>query len=618
MCGIFGLVSKKNKFDFNTIKEAVDTLSHRGPDDWGVEKFEIGEWDIWLGHRRLSILDLTDQGHQPMNHEENGRVLHSVVYNGEAYNYKDLKKEYQKKWGFQTKSDTEVILAGLVQSGESSIKHINGMFALGFLDISQKTLLLARDRVGKKPLYIYRSNTLIAFASELKPFFNLKLPLTIDPTSMHYYHWLGYIPAQMTVYKECQKLSAASSLSVDLSKDHLTNIKEESYWDSFVGYGRKYSGSYENALEEFMFLLDDATKIRLEADVPIGCFLSGGIDSSLVISSIKKLGKEDVRAFTVKFDDPNFDESNVAIQTSKQINFPLEVIHLKASEYEKQIAKISYFYDEPFSDSSQIATMAIAEAARKHIKVVLTGDGGDEVFLGYPRYSYINKLEVISKIQNNFPFLKSIMLKFLSIGLGKLFFKILLRIFGVSQTNLDSKLFRAKEILQAHDKFDFYDSILSTNLKSSSPHHVKEILEQNYYELTKSFYPKYNWEFLNERATEEKLGALDLISYMKDDVLVKVDRATMAYSLEARSPLLDYRIIEFGTSLPLHFKIKDGIYKRILRDALSTRLKGNITRLPKMGFGVPLPSNLPPGPTMASRWNTFIENQWKDNYKIAR
>ncbi|KAB8028048.1 asparagine synthase (glutamine-hydrolyzing) [Fluviispira multicolorata] len=617
MCGIFGVISRPNQFQHKDVLNALNKLSHRGPNDWGLEKFIIqGKWDVWLGQRRLSIIDLTLTGHQPMTFLAPNGIHQSLVFNGEIYNYQDLKKEFKLNWNFKSSSDTEVLLAGLHFQGAKFLKKINGMLAMAFLDLNAQNILFARDRVGKKPLYIYNSNDLIIFSSELKSIVSLGVELTINEESLAYFHFLGYVPAHLSIYKECFKVKAASYINVDLSNEKLKLTNQIQYWDPLKSYAKVYSGTYENAIDEFLELLDDATRIRLISDVPVGTFLSGGIDSSLVLSSLKNLKSKNIKAFTVKFSDKNFDESEVARKTAFMLDYPLETLHLKECDYNNQIDKISFHYDEPFSDSSQIPTLAISQAAQKYVTVVLTGDGGDEVFIGYPRFSYLKKISRINNFFKYIPVSNKLMLNFLNSSYGKYLFKRFLNFLSINSNNIDSKIQKVNELISANSYKEIYDTILCTNSKNLLSDKDRTLVNyfNNYYDTVKNWYPDYSWEALRSRSIEENLAALDFVSYMRDDVLVKVDRATMAYSLEARSPLLDYRVIEFGHSLPLKYKFKNGIHKRILRDALSRRVNSELASLPKMGFGVPLPSNLPAGANLISRWNIFIENEWKKNF----
>lgn len=615
MCGIFGIISRPNAFQENVVVKALNQMSHRGPDDWGLEKFNIlNNWEVWLGQRRLSILDLSSAGHQPMKIKLPDGNYKALTFNGEIYNYIELKKQLKDDWNFISNSDTEVILAGLHLFGNEFFKKLNGMMALVFFNQQNQKITCARDRLGKKPLYIYISDECVVFTSELKSIVSLGLPLTINEESLAFYRWIGYIPAHLSIYNECIKLNAASYIDIDLSKNKLIFEKEKLYWDPLNGYSKHYSQSYNDAIDEFLELLDDATRIRLVSDVPVGAFLSGGIDSSLVLSSIKKLNVQDFKSFTVKFDDSEFDESKVATETSRRLNLPLQLLHLKESDYNNQISKISFHYDEPFSDSSQIPTMAISEAAKKCVSVVLTGDGGDEVFLGYPRFSYTKKLIKINQLAKLIPFSDRAILASFNTIWGRKLFRFLLNLFSVNSSNLDSKISKIKEIINSKNQMELYDTILRTNPKPVLPSSMNQMT--NYFDIVSNWHSGYSWQALKMRSIEENFAALDLVSYMRDDVLVKVDRGTMAYSLEARSPLLDYRIVEFGASLPLDYKIKNGIHKRILRDALARRIQGDVSTLQKKGFGVPLPSNLPPGVNLSSRWNLFIENEWKKFFTL--
>ena len=608
MCGIFGIVAKVGKFDYNTCARALGKLKHRGPDDWGLERFSIDDnWEVWLGQQRLSIIDLSAAGKQPM---QSGNGI--IVFNGEIYNHHDLSTRLKETWNFQSRSDTEVLLAALMTEGTGVFSKLNGMMAMGFLDLKERTLLLARDKVGKKPLYIYESPDVFAFSSELKALVELDLNLQIDELALSYFRWLGYVPAHMTVYKECRKFLAGSYAKIDLGKRILSPCVPVQYWDPFVGYGKSSNRTYSSAIEEFLWLLDDATRIRLEADVPVGVFLSGGIDSTLVATSISKLNQNAVKAFTVKFDDAEFDESATALETAQKLGIDIEVLHLKSEDFARQVGKIPKHFDEPFSDISQVPTLAISEAARKYVTVVLTGDGGDEVFLGYPRFSYPGKVKKMTSALGALPGLTSLSQSVLASRLGRSALRRGLSAFNLNSSNIDSKINRLDDLLSAKDERFIYDSLLSTCPRNLLAAQEQLLLGENcLIDMARGWYPDYGWSALKSRSAEENFAALDLVTYMRDDVLVKVDRATMAYSLEARSPLLDYRIIEFGQSLPLNFKLQNGIFKRILRDALELRIPGSISKLKKRGFGVPLPVGLPPGRTSAARWNLFIEQQWK-------
>jgi len=614
MCGIFGIISKPGLFSKNQVGRAVEQLNHRGPDATGIEQFMINDWEIWLGHKRLSIIDLSPRGHQPMMGKGFNGTEGWIVYNGETYNFEELKKRLVKSWEFKSDTDTEVVLAGLLLKGPDYLKLINGMLALGLLNIREQRLLLARDRIGKKPLYIYYRDDLLVFASELKAIRSLGVHLSINNEALAYYRWLGYIPATMTIYNECSKLPAGQYALVDLKLKHLKPVQALQYWDPIQAYSNRFKGSYEDAIDELLCLLDDATAIRLIADVPVGIFLSGGIDSSLVASCVQKTQPGFANAISVKFGDPKFDESIIAKDTARKLGIKIKVLNFKSTDFDRQIKKIAFHYDEPFSDSSQIPTLAVAETAKSIVSVVLTGDGGDEVFLGYPRYSYPYKLYRINRLINFIPCLHQIISSTLKTSFGKLGLKYLLRLHGSNATKIESSINRIESILHDQSFMKIYDAIMSVRQKSSLSLSDQLIIgEKTLFNLVRSWYPTYEWNALAERTMEEQYAAIDLVSFMRDDVLVKVDRGTMAYSLEARSPLLDYRIIEFGASLPINFKLFKGTTKLILRDALSMRLAGDIKSLNKSGFEVPLPKDLPHGPDPQARWNIFVEEQWRQS-----
>lgn len=606
MCGIISLISTnpevKNKFAHGT-----KALEHRGPDKSSTRAFVLNSGNsILMGHTRLSILDLSEAGTQPLSIKHREDVGH-IVFNGEIYNYKDVKKAIVSDFASISTGDTEVLLQALIDQGPKVLAQLNGMWAFAaYLEKSQE-LIISRDRLGKKPLYIYESEETFAVASELKSFAQLGLKLTVCNESMSYYRWLGYIPAELTIYKECRKLKAASYEVYDTS-GKLPRLKEAmNFWDPLVGYGREYRGSYQSAIEEFFHLLDDAVRIRLNADVPIGLFLSGGVDSSLVLSSLAAQKVTDITCFTVGHSDPTYDESQTARESAQALGIPIKVLKLDAEDFARQVRKVGYHFDEPFSDSSQIATLAISEKAREFVKVVLTGDGGDEVFLGYPRYKLPQKFLKLKRIVALFPGLKSILKASLGGQQGMSITKSLTKVFGFSAAHIDYKVDRLLQILSSpNESSALYDVIMAIQPRGNS----FPLPSANLHDLCRSWYPEYAWDKLSDRSEPERFAGIDLVSYLKDDVLVKVDRSTMAYGLEARSPLLDYRIIEFGTSLPYSYKYRDNQFKAILRDALQLRLPGQLSRLPKRGFGVPLTASLPPGRNVFARWNSYIEDQW--------
>lgn len=617
MCGFFGVISKPGRFRRNVVESALNSLEHRGPDHSQLEHHLIDErWELWFGHRRLSIIDTSSSGHQPMYMKE-AQNEGLLTYNGEFYNYKDLRKDFEQSYEFRSQSDTEVLLIGLLREGPEFLKQVNGFFAFAQYDFKKKTLLLSRDRLGKKPIYVYQTPELIVFASELKAILKLSLPLTLDEESMSFYRWLGYVPATKSIYKECIKFPAGNYATLNLHSDRLPNLEYTQFWDPFASYGKRFSGTFHEAMEHLEYLLEDAVKIRVQADVPVGVFLSGGIDSSLVASYLATLNTG-VSAYTVRFEDPDFDESQVAKNTASYLGLNIRELPLNESDFAKQRGKLSKHFDEPFSDSSQIPTMAISERARQFVTVVLTGDGGDEIFLGYPRFSIVDRLRTIRSLLHAIPFAKSSLSFLLNQSWTSSFIRMLALRNGVSAVNMHSKRQRLRNALNASDSKGVYESVMEIWPKESLQSEERKFIEQHsLWDWFRSWYPKYGWDYLESRSDKEKFAALDMISYMRDDVLTKVDRGTMAYSIEARSPLLDYRIVELGTSLPLEYKWKDGQPKYLLRELARKRLGDSLSQLPKRGFGVPLTGNLPPGPNPSAQWNLQVEKLWCAEYLSA-
>ena len=610
MCGIAGIISSGERFTPRQFNDATSTLHHRGPDAMGTARYELPHGRVlWLGHTRLAIHDLSTEGQQPME-----RTHSSIVFNGEVYNFQELRKPLQAQWAFRSRTDTEVLLAGLFQHGNDFIEQINGMFALAFYDKRLQTLTLSRDRVGKKPLYVYRHADVLAFASELKFFSALGLPLHVDEQALAMYRWLSFIPGDKTIYRECSKMPAASIASLDLHQ-HELNMDMRNFWDPFHTAKDRYQGSYQDALSEFSSILDDAVQSRLQADVPVGAFLSGGIDSSLVVASLARLRGDALTTYTVKAADAAMDESAIAQRTAQDLGVPIEVLPLATSDYQKQIDKVAWHYDEPFADSSQIPTMAIAQAAKQHVSVVLTGDGGDELFLGYRRLAWPQRAMRLRRFLDAAKRLRTLGASFTRSHAGQAVLALGLRMSGRSTAHMNIKTAIAADFLQSDDLSSLHDYFLATCPRELlSAEDQRQLGDRTLLHWAQDFYPHYDWQALRERSMTELLAGLDFVMYMRDDILVKVDRATMAYGLEARSPLLDYRMVEFAMSLPLEFKMHQGQSKRLLRDSLRQQLGDTLATLPKRGFSIPLPENLPKAHSPAAGWNRFIEDKWRTGH----
>ncbi len=589
MCGILGVVCSTDSLERSDILRGLNSIRHRGPDDSGLVLEQHKGLDIWLGHSRLAILDLTHEGNQPMS-DAAGQQL---IFNGEIYNYLELARQFSLST--KTASDTEVLLGGWSSNRERFISEINGMFAAMKWDPRVGEIELIRDRVGKKPLYIYDANSVWAVASEPKAFAAMGLPLTHDQDAMRFYDYMGYVPSQLSIYQEVSRLKAGHIARFDV---HGKTFSSTPFADPLVGHRDKFEGSFDEAVDEFLAIFDDAVSLRLRADVPVGLFLSGGIDSSLVATSLARL-QSDVSVFSVSVMSQEYDESLVARATADRLGLPLTVLTLTQEDFDRQLGVFWELLDEPFADVSMIAMLAMSERAREHVKVVLTGDGGDESFIGYPWTAYAEQYGQILNGVPGGPELANLVQSRPSLQGIRWISKLL----GRNPETASQKAFFFGRLL-AGDLEDSYDAFRA----------ALQLNDQSLWGLAHELYPEYDWASLNKRSCAEKLSALDSVTYMRDNVLVKVDRATMAYGLEARSPFLDHRVIKFAQSLPAEFKYSKGQHKRVLRAALERRLPGGISSGKKRGFGVPLPTSIEyTGNNEFQRWQNYVRSNWSGN-----
>ncbi len=563
MCGICGYINldKKPITDLDTIKNMAASLTHRGPDDEG---FFVKD-NVALGHRRLSVIDL-ETGHQPLFNKE--RDL-AIVYNGEAYNFPELKEVLLKKgYEFRTSSDTEVVLNAFDQWDSGAFEKINGMFSLAIWDDKEKKLILARDRFGKKPLYYARFENVFLFASEIKSI--LKHPSVkkeIDTGGMLKYFAYDYIPNPHTIFKNISKLEPGyyALLSENrLEKNRYWNIRfDESHKDLNIG-------EYE---ETFRELLKKSVKRRLISDVPLGVFLSGGLDSSCVVAMMAELmPSKSIKTFTIGFKDRRFDESGDA---------RIVADHFKTDHYEQVIdvkemldvlPHILGMLDEPFADYSIIPTYIVSRFARKYVTVALGGDGGDEFFAGYP--SFI--AHKISRVLRKIPFSTASLAMASKVAGGRSSymttgFKLRRYQRGMDypeairhQVWIGSFPPNEQMKLLSHD---FRKFLKDESLYDESYHYMKDVEDLNYINRVNYLYAK---------------------TYMTDDILTKVDRASMAVSLEVRAPFLDPDFIRFATSIPTQLKLKGFTNKYIVKRAMAGRLPSRILHKPKHGFAAPV------------------------------
>ena len=563
MCGIAGFVDFAGHAAGDAralIERMTTTIQHRGPDGAGY----FVDANAAFGHRRLAIIDVA-AGQQPIGVAQ-GQV--QIVFNGEIYNYLELRRELESLGHqFRTHSDTEVIAMGYLQWGDAIAERLNGMFAFAIWDARTRQLLLARDRVGKKPLYVLRQGSFIGFASELKVLLaSGRCPQDIDPEALDCYFTFGYIPAPRTIYRGVRKLPAARTLLVTETRE-----TERQYWKLAVGEPRHIT--LAAATDEFEALLDEAVRCRLMSEVPLGAFLSGGLDSSLVVSSMAKMSGQPVITNSIGFDDAEFNELGAAGAIARHLGTRHHefVVEPRATDV---LGKIAWHCDEPLADSSAIPTWYVCEMARRNVTVALSGDGGDEAFGGYT-FRYLPHA-----FESRWRAMLPAMLRAPLFGtLGALW---------PASAKLPRPL-RLKTIFEnlAVSDAEAYCRDLAW-LRSEArealytPDFVRELRGFTPMEAVQPFYANND-----ARTPLARSQYADIHFYMTDDVLVKADRMSMAHSLEVRCPLLDYRLIEFGIRLPDELKMNGSHGKLVLRELAARRLPAEIRNMPKRGFSIP-------------------------------
>ena len=551
MCGIAGIYTPNKPIQNQWIGQMTTSIAHRGPDADGY--FIADNQKTALGHRRLSILDLSHAADQPM-HSACGRYV--VVFNCEIYNYRELAKAYNIQT--KTSSDTEVLLALFILKGKTFVQELNGMFAIAIYDKTENTLWLFRDRLGIKPIYFYWKNEHFLFASELKAIQILKdeFPLTVNRQAIYQYLRLGYIPEPNSIFNEVKKFPAGS-----LMKMNVHGYQIESYWDLKNSITNERITNEEEAKKQLNNLLQSSVAYRMIADVPFGTFLSGGIDSSIVTAVAQHLSDTPINTFSIGFTEAKYNEAHYAKQIAKHLGTKHHEFMVSYQEAIAHFDQILQAHDEPFADSSSIPTMLVSKLARQHVTMTLSGDGGDEQFLGYGMYTWAKRL------QN--PLVKAF---------GKPLKALL--------SNSNNTYKRASELFGHKDSQTLPAHIFSVEQYFFSDHQLRDVLTNTYKHFT-----------LNLDETEGKKHGLDHIEnqaffdikhYLKDDLLVKVDRASMQYALETRVPLLDHRIVEFTTQLHRNLKIKNGETKYLLKQVLYDYVPKTFFERPKWGFSIPI------------------------------
>jgi asparagine synthase (glutamine-hydrolysing) len=564
MCGITGFLDFNCHSSEFVLRSMTDVLHHRGPDDSGYYLDRHVNAHVGIGHRRLSILDLSPHGHQPM-------FFNNIVisYNGEIYNFKEIREELkQKDYDFESNSDTEVILKAYHYWGTKMLGKFNGMFSFALYDKNQNKLLLFRDRAGVKPLYWYFKNGLFLFSSELKTFHQhpgFQKELNSDGLALFLQY--GYIPQPHTIFNHCFKLKGGHYLVVDLLNK---NIFDTKYWDVIDCYKEtKLKISQEEAIDETEKLLKSAFEYRMISDVPVGIFLSGGYDSSIVTAMLQANHTEKLKTFTIGFHEEKYNEAKYAKNIADYLGTDHTEYYCTQQDALDIMPLLPEIWDEPFGDSSVIPTILVSKLARKQVTVSLSADGGDEIFGGYSKYTSICKMRNLLNIIHpvTYSFFKNLLN---SHNIVSVFRK-----FGLY--NIENRLKRISCMVGCNES-----ELLSLFSSTSTISELGSILNIPFNRVSTDFSEHFNSTLI------DNLLSIDYKTFQIDDVLTKVDRATMSVGLEGREPLLDYRIIEFVAKLDPSLKINNGNKKYLLKQIAYRYIPKDLLDRPKKGFSFPI------------------------------
>lgn len=562
MCGIAGIIDQRRQIDKNLIANMVSSLRHRGPDDSGV--WMNSNRKIALGHSRLSIIDLSKAGRQPM-FDDSGKI--HLIYNGEVYNFKEIRKELEKKgYRFKSNTDTEVVLYAYKEWGTACLNRFNGMFAFGIYDDRKKQIFIARDRVGKKPLYYAQYKGKFVFSSELKSILcDPEFPHEIDYRALNFYLTFGYISFDFTIFKYARKLPPAHMMVYDINSSR-TSISP--YWNVPESDGKKYRE--EELLEELEYLLRDAVRLRLVADVPLGAFLSGGLDSSLIVAMMSSAAGKNVKTYSIGFKDKKYNELPYARIVANYFGTDHTEFIVNPKKFSNIDELIGHF-DEPFADSSLIPTYYVSKMTRNYVEVALSGDGGDELFGGYSTY--------IATLGNYY--------------INKFIPSAFRRLVSKSAERMSDKSTIKKQLLRL--KYNTWEAFIDrTSHAYFKDGYRKELLNDKIFNILSDKYYEPEKIFIDilDNSSRDFLNTLEyahFLSFLPEDILTKVDRMSMKVSLEVRCPILDYRIIEFAfKKLNGNFKIKGKTRKYILKKLARKILPPELNLNRKWGFIVPI------------------------------
>lgn len=559
MCGIAGYISLNNSISKDNLLQATCLIRHRGPD---AEGFYFSEDEkIGLGHRRLSILDLSESANQPM-FSADGKYI--IIYNGEVYNYKELREKLKDRGAtLKTTSDTEVILELFAQHGTECFTWLNGMFAFAIYNTEEKIVTLCRDHTGIKPLFIYHDETGVIFSSEIKVIKAITGDLlSVNRSVIPYFLHLGFIPQPFTIYNNVEKFPAAHYLQLDVTKINFNDIGAhvKPFWSLESKIENESQKNEAEAKKTLSYLLYDSVEKQLVSDVPIGTFLSGGVDSSLVTAIASKVSPQKINTYSIAIDDGKYNESKYAMQVATHLDTAHHEFHVKEKQVLELINELIPTYDEPFADSSAFPTMMVSKLAREHVKVALSGDGGDELFMGYGMYLWAKRLSNSMIPLMRWP------------------------LFAASKLMSD-KYQRAGNLYAYPGKQNIVTHIFSQEQYFFREQELKHLLiDDSFSFLEINKFP----DLKRKLSVEEKQSLWDFNYYLRDDLLVKIDRASMLYSLETRVPLLDHRIVEFAFNLSTDLKIRNGTMKYLLKEVLYDHLPKQIFERKKWGFSIPL------------------------------
>ena len=551
MCGIAGFLNRTSVSPLteDMLRSMTTCLAHRGPDADGF----YFDRKVGLGHRRLSILDLSSAANQPMfSHNER----YVTVFNGEVYNFQEIRDRLSLQT--RTTSDTEVLLEAFVRLGPAFVQELNGMFAIAIYDKITGQLDVFRDRLGKKPVYYYLDANTFGFASELKSLVNLapiRQRLTIDKDAVQQFLYLGYIPRPLSIYKEIRKMDSGTHIRVTA-----TDFAERRYWKLEEQLTPQLLSDEVEAKRQLHELLLSSVRYRMIADVPFGTFLSGGIDSSLVTAIAQQVSPTPVKTFSIGFDSAKHNESGYAAAVAQHLGTDHHSFTVTEREARASMAELATIYDEPYADSSAVPTLLVSRLARQHVTMALSGDGGDELFHGYGMYTWANRL-------------------------AKGGMNLLRHPARLVLQQLSSRYKRVADLLDYPTTERLRSHIFSQEQYLFKEKEIAQLLVPNLHGLPAL--PE-QWPTPRSLTPAEQQAIFDMQYYLQDDLLVKVDRASMRYSLETRGPLLDYRIAEFALNLDPALKVKNGVSKYLLKQVLYDYVPAHIFDRPKWGFSIPL------------------------------